>query len=309
MPAVPAQRCFAELPILDGGGLGSTADWLRPRVSKDVFHPLRKRFGSSVREAALVPRLRKHLERRCGDCLFSVQEVQQLRDELVQFLRVSGSPCTDAVAPHQPFLLDAWRACAELCGDVDAALPNILVEGVSTGILDAIPASGVCFPVCVEDTGGDLLVHAAPWSSAMEDPALTRRLLQQDIDAGYLMHLPGGAAEARDRWGDNVAAGKLGVACAPGKKPRLIGDGTVSGANRRAKICEKVRLPSLESLQRFAGRVPTSRSFTAFSSDIRGAHKLVRVRESEQGFPACILEDAWYRRISGVAGPLFGCQE
>ena len=36
--------------------------------------------------------------------------------------------------------------------------------------------------------------------------------------------LPGGDDEARARWGNRVAAGKLGVVHAPGRKPRLIGD-------------------------------------------------------------------------------------
>lgn len=61
------------------------------------------------------------------------------------------------------------------------------------------------------------MVHTIPWSSALGDPSLTRELLQKDVDAGHLFRVPGGAAEARARWGPNVAAGKLGVVQAPGK--------------------------------------------------------------------------------------------
>ena len=56
------------------------------------------------------------------------------------------------------------------------------------------------------------------------------------------------------RGGDWVAAGKLGIAKPPGKKPCLIGDGTVSGANGCSRILEKTRLPTFESLQQFASR-------------------------------------------------------
>ena len=70
------------------------------------------------------------------------------------------------------------------------------------------------------------------------------------------MEIPGGEGEARLRWGKNVAAGKLGVVCAPGRKPRLIGDGTISGTKDACQINEKVRLPSLECVQQFMSRMP-----------------------------------------------------
>ena len=70
----------------------------------------------------------------------------------------------------------------------------------------------------------------------------------------------------------------------PGKKPRLVGDGTVSGANRRRRLSEKIRVPSLESVQRFVSLVPESTALCALSFDVRGAHKLVRVHPREQGY-------------------------
>lgn len=42
----------------------------------------------------------------------------QLQWELVLFLGQQGFPCTGAVEPHQPFLLDVWRACALMSGDI-----------------------------------------------------------------------------------------------------------------------------------------------------------------------------------------------
>ena len=88
----------------------------------------------------------------------------------------------------------------------------------------------------------ELLVHREPWSSAASEPDLARELLKKDLDAGFLMRLEGGEAEARQRWGSRLAAGKLGIVHAPGKKPRLIGNGTVSGSNNLWKIAEKVGL-------------------------------------------------------------------
>ena len=133
---------------------------------------------------------------------------------------------------------------------------------------------------------------------------LSKQLLQKDIDGGHLFEIPGGQAAARARWRKNLAAGKLGVVHAPGKKPRLIGDGSVSGANARSRILEKVRLPTLHSLQRFLSAAPPEMSWTALCFDVRGAHKLFKVREDEQGFSCFVLDGKWYCYRSCY----FGCR-
>ncbi|CAJ1458009.1 unnamed protein product, partial [Effrenium voratum] len=131
--------------------------------------------------------------------------------------------------------------------DPDQDLPEILSEGVPTGVVRPIEPSGTWEEACVEDEPEclDLLVHLQPWQSGLDDVALTRTLIQEDVAAGHAFVLQGGEEEARSRWGSLVASGKLGVVRAPGKKPRLIGDGSISGANPAARIGERVRLPGL----------------------------------------------------------------
>ena len=99
----------------------------------------------------------------------------------------------------------------------------------------------------------DAEVEKEPW--ALRDPELTMQFIEKDLRAGHLFKLPGGEAEARKLWGDNVAAGKFGVA-AEGRKPRLVGDGTISGTKAASQIGEKVRLPHLENVQQFLSRAP-----------------------------------------------------
>ena len=274
------------IPILDGGGLGSSADWLRPRVVHDVVKPLREQFEALVRDWNMVPRLRAHVASKSSFSLFEADEAEQLRRTLVKFLQDAGFPCSDHVEPFQPFLLDAWASLAQLTGDADACLPAVLAAGVPTGILEPIAASGI-WDTCLygdavaDDTETELVVHKESWGSALIDPSITKLgLLDKDLAAGHLRKIPGGESEARARWAQNVAARKLGVVQVPGKKPRLIGDGTVSGANGRSRIADKVRLPGLESVQRFVSLIPDTEEFMAFSFDIRGAHKLVRVRRA-----------------------------
>ena len=132
--------------------------------------------------------------------LLFAEEVLRLREEIVSFLRSHGSSCNSDVEPNQSFLLSVWHALAKMTADVDPHLPNILSEGVSTGIESPILRSGVWDAVDVDGTAPepelvpcDLLVQLEPWRSAAEDLPLAKQLLQKDIDAGCLMHLCGGS--------------------------------------------------------------------------------------------------------------------
>lgn len=85
----------------------------------------------------------------------------------------------------------------------------------------------------------DLLVHLQPWQSGLDDVALTRAPVQDDVAAG---HAYVGQGAKKRRGADGAAwwpRAKLGAARAPGKKPRLIGDGSISGANPAARIGER----------------------------------------------------------------------
>ena len=57
--------------------------------------------------------------------------------------------------------------------------------------------------------------------------------------------------------GQSCGCRQAGRVLALGKKPRLIGDGSISGANAASRVLEKVRLPSLHAVQRFMC-VPTA---------------------------------------------------
>lgn len=92
-----------------------------------------------------------------------------------------------------------------------------------------------------------------------------------------------------------MAAGKFGVVAAEGHKPRLVGDGNISGTKAASQIGEKVRLPHLENVQQSPEPpAPDEQQWVAWSWDVRGAHKLVPVRFEEQGFSCCVYNGQWY---------------
>lgn len=217
-----------------------------------------------------------------------------------------GSIVQRRCALTNPLLLEAWSALAAHCNDKDASLPHLLERGVPTGVVSPIRFSGVweqSEPASNLNLD-DLSIHLEPWRSGLDREDLTLELMLKDVAAGHAFELIGGEAEARQRWGDLVAAGKLGIAQPPGKKPRLIGDGTISGANHRCVIEEKVRLPTIESVQRFMSLSNPCEHWEALSFDVRGAHKLVNVVPAEQGLSCFVVQGRWFAYRSCY----FGCR-
>lgn len=274
----------------------STACWVNPQEPVDHLKFVRGKFLGWMRAWGVVPRLRARVREHSEQHLFSTSEQTQLQDGLAQALVTLGFPCSCEIPVHQPFLLDVWRALTLATADIDQDLPNFLIEGVPTGIVSSIPASGVWDVVdeCDAEFENELLIHSVPWKSAADNMELARELLMKDVAAGFAYILPGGAAEAVQKWGAHVAAGRLGVVQVPGWKPRLIGDGSVSGANGACVIPEKARLPGLCSVQRFLSESGSGLAWTALSFDVASAHKLIRVKPEEQGLGCFALGNEFF---------------
>ena len=80
----------------------------------------------------------------------------------------------------------------------------------------------------------------------------------------------------------------------PGKKPGLIWDGAISGANHPCVIEEKVRLPTFESVQRFMSLSGPDVQWGVLSFDAGGADKLVTVSPAEQGLSCFEFQGRWF---------------
>ncbi len=66
-----------------------------------------------------------------------------------------------------------------------------------------------------------LSVHLANWQSAEIEPDTTRRLVQEELDQGWVFEFKGTIDEAKDAY-PHVAVGKLGVAFSDSRSPRLV---------------------------------------------------------------------------------------
>ncbi|CAE7861850.1 unnamed protein product [Symbiodinium microadriaticum] len=130
---------------------------------------------------------------------------------------------------------------------------------------------------CLDETSKQLSVHVLFLGKDVE---FTRSLIMKDVEAGFAFILEGG------------------------REPRLISDGGASGTNGASCIPEKMRLPDLECVQRFLSEPICAEAWWMFTFDVKGAHKLVRVRDDEQGYCIFILGGVWYVYRSCY----FGCR-
>ena len=89
-----------------------------------------------------------------------------------------------------------------------------------------------------------------------------------------------------------VAIGRLGLALSDSRPPRLVVDSSVCGVNNRCAIPERTTLPSAQDVMRVYPLRNTTDSMVGFSLDIKSAHKLVVIRESDRGLLGFTLDNA-----------------
>ena len=271
----------------DGGGIYSVPDWAEPQPGvEDVFSGLRPQLQRFMLENKIPNRLSAQTKEASTSPLFTEAEVSDLREIWNGWFKAQGheAPAWD-VPEGQPYALHALRKLAQVMHDPDEALWPALLAGVPTGVRHDIPASGVFVPVASSAAPAldehDFLLCTGNWKGAEDDPALLERLLEKEVQAGFLEEVPD-LQTAQDRW-PQLAIGKANIVHALGRDPRLIIDPTVSGLNPACHIPEKFCLPGLHDVQCGVPIRGSSAELAACTLDISAAHKTMRVRESERG--------------------------
>ena len=269
----------------DGGGLRSQPDWSVPdRTSQDSFADLRRQWLDMI----IHQRLDKKLLAFCGsgssDPPFNTQDLAFFKQSLERFLQNQHQAIDWSIREHQPMHLKILHAFSKIMGDDDSSLFPSLLEGVSTGFLNDIPPSGI-FPVNNDPQTDNipLSVHFTNWNSAEDNKELTRELVQEEIDRGWVYEFHGSIADAQEAFPCGVALGKLGVALSEQRPPRLVVDNSICGLNNRCVIPERSTLPSAKDVIRSYPIRETQSDIMGFSLDIKSAHKRIVLKQSEQG--------------------------
>ena len=153
------------------------------------------------------------------------------------------------------------------------------------------------------------------WQSAESDLELTRSLVQEEVDKGWVFEFQGDLAQAQSTYPTGVSVGKLGVALSDGRPPRVVVDSSVCGLNSRCIIPEKSTLPTAKDVLRCFPLRQTSSEMMGLSLDIKSAHKRIVLKESEWGlvgfsldkklffYRVCpfgaVFSAAWWSRLGG----------
>ena len=300
---IPWKNCDIILPVKkvsdfprsseDGGGMFSVPDWsMAPRTAEDSFHELRKQWMSLVIHHRLDKKLVAFCQNSSADPPFNDADLVPFRTSLEHFFRVHDLEPDWTVRAHQPMHLQILQAFSQIMQDTDSDLFRHLTQGVSTGFQQDFPPSG-CFPVNdrPNDANEPLSVHMSNWQSAEDNLPLTRELVQEEIDKGWVFQFPGSLSEAQAAYPVGVAIGKLGVAITDSRPPRLVVDNSICGLNNRCLIPERSTLPSAKDIIRSYPVRNTRRDLAGFSLDIKSAHKRIVLKDEEQGLVGFTLDE------------------
>ena len=287
-----------DLPVSyeDGGGLHSQPDWSRPfRAQSDVFGSLRKRWMHHILQHGLHHTFYQFLQSDSTDPPFSEGDITPFREMLSEFLTEAGLPVSWAVRDDQPLHLDILHQLSQRMQDADSTLFPYLIRGVTTGIDSDIPPSS-CFPTAsdIPEDAMPLSIHMTNWQSAEKDLETTRDLVAKEVDKGWVYKYPGSLEQAQGEFGGKLAIGRLGLATSDSRPPRLVVDSSICGLNSQCSIPERTTLPSALDVFRTYPLREINAPMVGFSLDVKAAHKLVVLHESERGLVGFSLDDALY---------------
>ena len=200
-----------------------------------------------------------------------------------------------SIRPDQPMHVAIMTSLSKIMDDKDTTLFPMLLEGAPTGFDGTIPPSG-CFPTALDKTDESipLSIHLSNWQSAESDLPTTRDLVEQELSKGWIYKYQGSLEDAQAEFGDKLAIGRLGLALSDNRPPRLVVDSSVCGVNNRCAIPERTTLPSAQDVMRVYPLRNTTDSLVGFSLDIKSAHKLVVIQESDRGLLGFTLDNAIY---------------
>ena len=162
----------------------------------------------------------------------------------------------------------------------------------------------------------DLAICQGNWQGAESDPASLQELIQAEEDAGFVREFPSLEAAQSYFGADRVAVGRVNIVHSHGKKPRLVVDSSVCHTNQACRVPEKSSLPSLADVRSAFPLRQDIEEASAFSADIRAAHKTVRIREKDQGLLGfrqqerllfykvapfgAVFSSHWFARVGGL---------
>ena len=274
----------------DGAGLRSSAFWVTPQSSRDYLGALRKAWTSRLCQDRLCLRLAKHLQSAPDGPPLSPQELHPFLEDLCDFLQVPADDRAHflAIAPGQPFRLNALERLLICTEDSEACICPLLRDGVRLGVDHEIRPSDHWPIKKLDPVLSDLTVCEGSWQSASSNPDVVRDLLAQELEAGWIREHRS-LQELHDTF-PAVAVGKLGLVLSEHRSPRLVVDSSISGVTAASKIPNHIMHPRISDVAQCAPLSLGADDWITVSFDIRKAHRQIKLARDDQALLAFNFE-------------------
>ena len=194
----------------------------------DRLAALRSRWFKRLSDTKQCLQITAALLSGCKEPPLSEQDLAPHLEDMLEILDCPPGAFLLDIAPGQPFGLKLWHRLATPLQDPDADFLLQLPQGVPLGVNQTLKPS----PAWPEYTG--TLPEEVPlqdcldsWKSAQGHPEIVQSLIQEELDAGFIAHVPGGVPQLKQMYA-KTAIGKPGVVIAPGRSPRLAVDSSIS---------------------------------------------------------------------------------
>ena len=296
---LPKQLSWPDPPgrIEDGGGLPSTALHMVPQ-RHDKLASLRSRWFKRLSDSRQCLKITAALLSGCKEPPLSDSELMPYIDDMLEILDCPPGDFLLDIAPGQPFRLKLWHRLATFLQDPDADFLLQLPQGVHLGVnqpLTPSPAWPKHLGTVTEEVPLQNCLDS--WKSAQDHPDIVRSLIQEELDAGFIAHVPGGVAELEQLY-SKTAIGKLGVVLAPGRSPRLVVDSSISMVTANTVLPNHTLLPRISDVMQSAPEGMAIQQMTQLTLDVAKAHRRILVHPDDGGLLCFHANGELYRCIT-----------
>lgn len=134
------------------------------------------------------------------------------------------------------------------------------------------------------------------WKSAQDHPTIVADLIQEELDAGFIAHVPGGLSELQQQF-DWTAVGKLGLVIADRRSPRLVVDSSISNVTSNTVIPNRIMLPRISDVLSCAPSDMAQQQVIQLTLDVSKAHRRILIDPRDGGM-FCFHANGLYRCIT-----------
>lgn len=285
--------------IEDGGSLASTALWISPQ-HPDVLHHLRVRWHQRLTVDHLAHRIAQSLRDGEDEPPVDASTLSAFLRDIQQSFHISANDWNQMleIHPGQPFRLNLWKFLLQLWTDPDVDLIPQLRTGARLGVNHPLAPSPI-WPRRASEHVADqpLSLQTGHWSGADEHPDVVAKLLQEELEAGWIEEVEGGEAELLQRY-SQVAIGKLNLVIAPGRSPRLVVDSSISGVTANTCIPNRMSLPRTSDVIDAAPDGPTSEECVQLTLDVAKAHRRITLHPDDGGLLCFHFQQRLFRSVT-----------